>query len=182
MGNPKLEPELLMAIGRGEPKALEKLYHNCKEKIFKYIYYKTGDREGAREILQEVFLGIWKSAPTYREEAAPLTWIYALVRRKIADYFREKEREKKIFDKSKESSINGVTNNKLPDYLDIFTSLNGLDPLTREAIICVYYLGFNYEETAEHLEIPVGTLKSRLFYGKKKLRKEIEKGGTSGGL
>ncbi len=174
MANPNLKPGLIIAIGRGEKRALEKLYREWKDKIFHYIYFKTGDPEGAKEILQEVFLAIWKSAPSYRNEAAPLTWIFSLVKRKVADFFREKEKEQKIINSSRDYFLVGVGEKNQQNYSDLFSGLKKLEPQAREALFLVYYMGFTYQEAAKQMEIPVGTLKSKLFYGKKKLKEDLD--------
>jgi len=174
MANSNLEPGLINAIGRGEKKALEKLYRDWQHKIFHYIIFKTSDPEASQEILQETFLAIWKSAPSYRNEAAPLTWIFSLAKRKISDFFREKEKQQKILSSSKEFFLAGEMEKLQESYSDLFSSWKKLEPQAREALFLVYYMGFNYQEAAKQMEIPVGTLKSKLFYAKKKLKEDLD--------
>lgn len=176
MTSPKLKPETIIAIGRGEGRALERLYRDWKEKIFYYIYYRVGDREVAQDILQEVFLAIWKSASSYRNEAAPRTWVFSLVRYKISDFFRVQKKQERARNASQEALMNWEQTNQPAAISEVFSALEKLEPRSREIFLLIYYLGFNYQETAVFLDIPVGTVKSKIFYGKKKLRAELEGG------
>ncbi len=174
MTSPDLKPETIIAIGRGEGRALEKLYRDWKEKIYYYIFYRVGDREVAQDILQEVFLAIWKSASSYRNEAAPRTWIFSLVRHKISDYFRVQKKQKRAQDASQEALRDGEEHNQPVVFSEAFLALEKLEPRSREIFFLIYYLGFNYQEAAAFMDIPLGTVKSKIYYGKKKLREELE--------
>ncbi len=174
--SPNLKPETLIAIGRGEGRALERLYRDWKEKIFYYIYYRVGDREVAQDILQEVFLAIWKSASSYRNEAAPRTWVFSLVRFKISDFFRAQKKQERARNASQEALMNWEQTNQPAAISEVFSALEKLEPRSREIFLLIYYLGFNYQEAAAYMDIPVGTVKSKIFYGKKKLQAELEGG------
>lgn len=169
---------LLKAVARNDNEALNVLYKRWKDKLFYYILYRVSREEEAREILQDVFLSLWKNAGQFKGDSSPYTWIFSITRNKIADYFRRLSKLRKIDEAWKEEmETSNFERENQDEKIDLLDALNRLDPSTREAIVLIFYQGLNYKETGEVLGLPEGTVKSKVHYGRQKLGKILKKGG-----
>lgn len=166
---------LFMEARKGNKAALEMFLQEIRLKLFNYIKIRVRSLEEAEDILQEVLVAVWKGADYYRDEASPYTWIYSIARNKIADYYRKNQGQKIELEQEKKQARTGEKD-EIEGRVDLLQALLTLDEKTREAFFLVYYSGLRYEEVAEVLSLPIGTVKSSIFYGKKKLR-SILKGG-----
>lgn len=161
-------------MGQEHEMALQNLHEHLGVQLFHYIKARVENREAAEDIYQEVLSAAWNNARDYREEASPLTWLYAIVRHKVADHLRhrEKERQKKTFLKGESiAPPPGV------ESMDLRHALLRLKPDTREAIYLIYYVGLTYNEAGELLQLSPGTVKSRVYYGRQKLYEMLVEGG-----
>lgn len=135
------------------------------------ILFSLTKTENIDDLVQEVFIKIWKNLDGFRGDAKLSTWIYQITTRTAYDYFRKEKRHRhssgpeldKISVVSDEAKID---NQNLIKY--------ALEQLSVEhkVVVALHYLeGFNLDEIALIEHISSGTVKSRLFYAKKKLHK-----------
>ena len=167
---------LIRRIQNDEWGAFESLFEQYKNLVYRTAYLMLEDGDEAEEALQEVFLQVYRAIDSYRpEKGAFTTWLY----RVTANHCTNRRRKKKFIqgplswlDLSwREGSVN------IESHLDqkepIEQALQRLSGKVRDVIILRYYGDLSYAEIAESLKIPVGTVKSRLDWGLRELRREL---------
>jgi RNA polymerase sigma-70 factor (ECF subfamily) len=168
---------LLEAVGRGDPDALGALYDRFGRLAYGLAFRILRDQALAEDAVQEAFLALWRSADTYRRERAkPETWILTLVHRRAVDLVRREDRRRaEPLEEAPEATGGAVA-----DEVDlrerrssVQAALAQLPADQREALELAYYSGYTQSELADHLGVPLGTIKSRMFTGLSRLRELI---------
>ena len=174
------DAQLVVAVVERQPEALEELYQRHSVAVFGVARRVTGVPEHAEEILQEVFLRLWRSPERFDATRGALRSFLLmdanaraieLVRRDAARRGRE-ERTIRLVEPPRHEEIGGemwdvVVAGHLRDALDALT------PMEREAIELAYYGGHTYREVATILGQPEGTVKSRIRTGLKRMRDRL---------
>lgn len=149
--------------------------------LYRTAYYLTHDAMLAEEMVQEVALKAIKKRHTFREGANFRPWIFAILRNTLADHFRRKKRQPVTFSLNDETHEQYVTLEG-PDVLfynhildeEIEHALSRLSEEMRMAVLLVDVEEFSYQELAETLNWPLGTVMSRLYRGRRKLRNLLQ--------
>lgn len=138
----------------------------------------TRNREDARDLTQETML----KAITYRNYYTPQTnfkaWVFTIMRNIFINQYRRRVKSGTIFDNSKDLFLisNSVSNTETPLELisvkDIKRKIESLNSEYKEPFQ-MHYAGFKYKEIADKLDIPIGTVKSRIFIARKKLMDQL---------
>ncbi len=171
------DADLVAVVADRQPGALEELYRRHSVAVFGVARRVTGVPEHAEEVLQEVFLRLWRSPERFDPTRGALRSFLLmdanaraieLVRRDAARRARE-EKTVHLAEPLRGEEIGGelwdvVVAGHLRDALDALT------PLEREAIELAYYGGLSQSELAERLGVPLGTIKSRMFAALGRLR------------
>ena len=183
-----LSDEALVALtARGEERALAELYDRMGGVAFGLAKRIVRDQALAEDAVQEAFLAVWRgSARFVPERSRASTWVLMLVHRRAVDLVRSSQRRRT-------ETIESAPEEADPNAADaafrrlererILAALAKLPEREREAIELAYYGGFTQSELAERLGEPLGTIKSRMFSGLKRLRQllgddETEPGWT----
>jgi RNA polymerase sigma-70 factor (ECF subfamily) len=164
---------LVMRCQDGDAVAFEELVARWQEPLRRHAAMLTGRREGGREVAQEAWLGIIRGMDRLRDPARFKPWAYRIVRNKAANWVRRRgrsrEREERLAadppaDPPREAGGEEVrlALRKLPADLRTVLALHYLDELP-------------LREIAARLDVPVGTVKSRLHYARERLRDTIER-------
>lgn len=169
--------DLLARIAGGDREAFAELYDQVAPRIFGLIRRVLVDQAQSEEVTQEVFLEIWQTASRYAPtKGSALTWMLTMSHRRAVDRIRAsqagRDRDMKIgmrdyereFDSVSESVEISIENERVK------VAMQNLTELQREAITLAYYRGLSHSEVAEHLHIPIGTVKTRLRDGMIRLR------------
>lgn len=167
------EERLLRRIAQQDAAALEELYALFSGRILSYLRQLCRDAELAEDLLQEVFLAIWRKAATFDASRGDVAgWIFTICRHKWIDSKRRKaptvELDAMVFDPPAPAR-----SHDLPILLG--KAMRVLSEPEKEALNLAYFGGLTYEETALQLALPLGTLKSRIRAALKKIALEIEK-------
>jgi RNA polymerase sigma-70 factor (ECF subfamily) len=168
------ESDLMFAIKNGSRIAFEKLYNLYKKPLANYIYRLCWDKNLAEDILQDVFLHIWKGAKGYRREAKVSTYIFRIAHNIWISHSRRIKKSSEIpiyFLQAK--TENPLLTQELN--IEVKKALNELSPIEKEVIILSQYNGLRYDEISEILDIPLGTVKSRLASALSNMHKRLEK-------
>ncbi len=168
---------LLEAVQRGDQKALEQLYDQYSAALFGTIMKIVGSTDQAEEVLQDSFVKIWRSAPTYDpSKGRTFTWMLNIARNTAIDLvrtaqFRGSEKLQAI---DKHVYRLGSDEERLRlDNLGMDTVLGRLKPEHRELIELAYYQGFSQQEIAERTGLPLGTVKSRTRVALQQLKEAL---------
>jgi len=160
------QDDLLILIANKDEKAFTHIYDMYSKSLFAVISNLVGDREEAEDVLQEVFVKIWKNIETYNESKGRFyTWILNIARNTAIDKLRSKG-----FNNSKKnlSSDNFVhlldDSNKLTNRIDtigIRDFVKKLKPKCIQIIELLFFKGYTQQEASDELEIPLGTVKTQ---------------------
>lgn len=177
-----LSDEALLALAsRGDESALGELYDRYGRVAYGLAVRILRDRALAEDAVQEAFLAVWRSSGTFlAEHGKPSTWILTLVHRRAVDLVRREERRRgePLDDVARPSGEATDEEAWLRAQRQVVQeALRKLPPDQREAIELAYYGGFTQSELAERLGQPLGTIKSRMFTGLKRLRELLAEAG-----
>ena len=166
---------LVLAAQAGRAEAFEELAQRWHPRLLRAAWRLTGDVEGAREAVQEAWLAIARGLGRLDDPARFGAWALTIARRRCADWIRTRRRWR-----GRESTIDdrspGEPATALPQdaRARVREALGRLDPDRRTLLALFYLEGFSIEEIAVTLGIPPGTVKSRLFQARAKLRAALE--------
>jgi len=187
----KTDEEIVLLAKQTDYKngAFEFFYKKYKEAIFNYSIYLCWNREMAEEITQDTFTKLYKSFDTYKKDKRNnskfKTWLFKIATNTFIDYFRNKKVKEGPLDKRKDfldyrKLIKNLYNpeKELIDKdlcIRLKKEINSLIPKYREALRLRYLQEYEYEEIADELNIPIGTVKVNIFRGKKLLKKRLKR-------
>ena len=170
---------VLAGVASGDRRAFEELHARFGRPLFGYLLTLTPDRGLAEEILQDTLVAIWQNAGAYAGRSSVKTWLFGVARRQA----HNKLRGRKFWLADEEELKNLPASEPDPEAAlltrtrreDLAASIGHLSPLYREVLALVFFHELSYEETAEVLGVPVGTVKSRLSNAKRALRSLMQK-------
>jgi RNA polymerase sigma factor (sigma-70 family) len=165
---------LLALVTRGEDGALGELYDRYCRVAYGLALRILRDPALAEDAVQEAFLTVWRTAGSFlAERAKASTWILTLVHRRAVDLVRREERRRADPLDAVEPPAGQATDEEAALRAQrriVQEALRQLPPDQREALELAYYGGYTQSELAERLGQPLGTIKSRMFTGLRRLR------------
>ena len=168
-----LEKHIIELLLEGDEKGMSLLYDYYGETLYGIALKVTNDEELAKDVLQESLVKVWKKIEKYDPAKAKLfTWLFRITRNTAIDKIRSKniKSEQEIqFEVSNVYTI-GVEDIK-PEHIDVRSHINTLDGKYQAVIDALFFKGMTQQEASEALDMPLGTIKSRLKIGLRELRK-----------
>jgi RNA polymerase sigma-70 factor (ECF subfamily) len=140
-------------------------------------------KEDNEDVEQEVYLKIWKNADKYQEKGSLKSWISSIAKNTSLDYLKSAYHKVAQTSTSDDLVITNIKDKKIsPEDKTsqkerqkiIVKAINGLKPKLKEVIIMCEINGYTYEECAQRLKCPVGTVKSRIYNAKKELAEVLK--------
>jgi len=182
--------ELLHAVARGDEVALARLYDQYRVILFGLLVRILGSRDEAEDVLQDVFIQVWRRAKDYNEERGkPFTWLVTLARSRAIDRLRLLGARQRLADAATKDKPEEVAD-ALHDTIQaaqreiVQKALATLPEEQKQALLLAYYDGLTQSEIASQLGTPLGTIKTRMRAGMTKLRgvlaSQIDNFGYSG--
>jgi RNA polymerase sigma-70 factor (ECF subfamily) len=171
--------QLEAALGRvaaGERTALREVYELTSAKLFGVCLRICSERDAAEDVLQEVYLKVWRSAGRFdASRASPITWLCTIARNSAIDWRRSVappahaglETAQAVADESPDATA--VIEDR-EQRAKIFECLDGLDERQGRAIRTAFFDGLSYGEIADVMRVPLGTMKSWIRRGLIQLR------------
>lgn len=171
----------------GDQKAYSEIVNQYQEKIFNFVYRMVKDRPLAEDITQETFIKAFRALSSFNSEYAFSTWLFKIAANNCIDHFRKKKLKTYSLDtpiSAKEGDIHrdypDTTNHGPEDgilsqekRLQIKSAISSLPKKYRDAILLRHTQDKSYEEIAEELDIPLGTVKVRIFRAREMLKKKL---------
>ncbi|MCF7553037.1 sigma-70 family RNA polymerase sigma factor [Pseudonocardia sp. WMMC193] len=164
---------------------LRRAYTAYGAELYRFALRQLGDEGAAQEVVQEVFLRAWRRADTYDPEIASLrSWLFSIARNAVVDEARRvaaRPWRRTLTDAPQDSPTAPVTeglDRAVVDTWVVEEALRRIRPEHRDAIAQTHLRGRPHAEVAAELGIPIGTLRSRIFYGLKALRLAMDEMGV----
>lgn len=168
-----LEKHIVELLKERNDKAIALLYDNYGDTLLGVAKKVVRSDDIAQDVLQESFVKIWKKADSYDPSKAKLfTWLFRITRNTAIDKLRSlnTKSDKEIqIDVSDVYTI-GVESTK-PELMDVQEHLHNIEEKYRIVLDALFFQGMTQQEASEELDIPLGTIKSRLKIGLRELRK-----------
>jgi RNA polymerase sigma-70 factor (ECF subfamily) len=185
------DTELVKRAKANDSEAFAMLVDRYQSRVFNTAYRMMGERGAAEDITQEVFLKVYSGLPTFKEQAAFSTWIYRITVNQCTSEVRRLASRKR----RQEVSLHPVAGNGSENPIEppdtsgdpvrkteesekvevVQRAIESLDPEFREALVLRDIEGFSYEEIAEIIQRPVGTVRSRIHRARTELREKLRK-------
>lgn len=178
-----VEALLIEQVKNGDKKAFEKLVQSTQQRGFNIAYGILNDSLDAEEVLQEAYLQVYHSLGKLRAPEAFRSWFGKIIAHLALRRSREKGRFKTVpldfISQVEDTLLDGpemiVLKKEQQDRL--ISALKNLPDEYKAALILREWEDYSYQEISEILDIPVGTVKSRIFSARRSLLKKLEGGG-----
>lgn len=157
----------------------EGLVEDYMERIYNLCYYMTGEPEAARDLTQESFLRAYKALDKFRGESSYYTWLYKIALNRCRTYLKKRSREHNVsLDDLQDAGWDPAYDppDNMLEIMSVRKAFASLDSEHREILLLFYFGELKYEEIAEALDIPMGTVKSRLSRAKSALKEALGNG------
>jgi RNA polymerase sigma-70 factor (ECF subfamily) len=176
--------ETLVALIAGRDKrALQTLYSRHHVRIFRFALRFLNDEAAAEDTVSEVFIDVWRQAERFEGRSQVTTWLLAIARNKALSLLRRRSSEELddevaefIEDPSDNPEVAMLKSQRASVLQDCLTQLS---PAHREIVDLVYYHEKSVEEVAEIISVPANTVKTRMFYARKRIGELMAAKGIS---
>ena len=169
----KQEQHIVELLKQDDERAVSIIYENYSSALYGVILKITIDQAIAEDALQESFIKIWKNAKKYDSSKAKLfTWLYRIARNTAIDKLRSHNLKFTKEVQIGESNVYKLATSGLnQDTMDLKKHVAQLENKYQIVLDALYFQGMTQQEASEELDIPLGTIKSRLKIGLRELKK-----------
>lgn len=186
-----MDEDLIRRAANGDGGAFETLLKTYEKQVYNLALRMTDNPDDAQDVTQETFLRVWRGLPGYRFDASFSTWLYRLANNVCIDFLRRRGGMKIV------SLYGGEEDEEwelpVPDpapcaeaqvlarltRVQVAEALGALEPEYRRALTLRVINGLSYAEIAAALEVPEGTVKSRIARAREKMRRLLKKTGNN---
>ena len=172
------EDELVERCRRGDEGAFQELVNRYKGLVFALVSRATPDRSKAEDLAQDVFLRVHRGLPYFRGEARLSTWIYRIVANVCVQEHNRKPAMESLDDSRSDTRATAAARDRTFSDLELRDRLEKAIarlPANQRLLIAAHYLeGVQYEDLAEAMNLPLGTVKTHLYRAKRQLRRLLE--------
>jgi RNA polymerase sigma-70 factor (ECF subfamily) len=164
---------LVIRCQEGDVGAFEQLVERWQERLWRHAWRLTGDEDAAWDAMQEAWIGIGRGLQRLAEPAAFPAWAYRIVSHKCRDWLRRQRRQRQLVELYCEE-VQESCEPAEEQYASLKEAMAQLSGPDRAILSLRYEDSFNTVEIAAILEVPEGTVKSRLFHARKRLKNFLE--------
>ena len=167
------DESLIGLIADGDKRAMQVLYARHNVRVYRFIVRLTGNQSLAEDLVSEVFLDVWRQAEGFESKSQVSTWLLAIARYKALSA-RRRRTDAELDDKIATTVADPADNpevvlQKKDRAARLRQSLASLSPEHGEVIDLVYFHGKSIKEVSEIVGVAAATVKTRMFYARKKL-------------
>ncbi|EKF17966.1 sigma-70 family RNA polymerase sigma factor [Nitratireductor pacificus] len=183
--DPTSDAALVARVGRGDRAALRLLFMRHHMRVYRFVVRQTGSESMADDIANEVFLEVWRQAPRFEGRSQVSTWLLGIARFKALSALRKRREEtleegqaEAVADSADTPEVAAMKEDKgaaLRRFVDMLSEEH------RVVVDLAYYHGKSVTEIGEILAVPVATVKTRMFYARKKLGEALKAAGYDRG-
>lgn len=172
-------------LAAGNPAAMDLLYDRYNRPVYSFAYRMLGDREHAEELLQEVFLRAWRRGSRFSDTRGSLiSWLLSITHNMAIDELRKQQRRPRKAESAEPKTLLAA----LPDVAEpvetqailadrqrmVRSALAELPDAQRQVLEMGYFNGLTQREIAEQMDVPLGTIKTRMRLGLRKLQDSVD--------
>ena len=168
-----LDAALIRSIAAGDKHAMQILFARHNVRVFQFLLRFVGDKSAAEDLVSDVFLDVWRQASRFQARSHVSTWLLAIARNKALSALRRRSTEEldedaaaAMEDPQDNPEVTLQNRQKTEILLNCPTQLS---PAHREIIDLVYYHEKSIDEVAEIIGVPQNTVKTRMFYARKRI-------------
>jgi RNA polymerase sigma-70 factor (ECF subfamily) len=180
----KTDAVLIQSIAAGDKAAMRTLFARHNVRVFRFLLRFVEDQSAAEDLVSEVFLDVWRQASRFQARSQVSTWLLAIARNKALTALRRRSTEEldedaaaAIEDPEQNPELTLQNRQKTEILLNCLTQLS---PTHREVIDLVYYHEKSIDEVAEITGVPQNTVKTRVFYARKRIAELMAAQGVGG--
>jgi RNA polymerase sigma-70 factor (ECF subfamily) len=168
-----VDEALIAAIAAGDERAMRTLYNRHRVRVFRFAIRLVDDAASAEDVVSEAFIEVWRQADRFEGRSSVSTWIMSIARFKALSVRRR--RQETVLDEKLAETVADQSSSPEQIVLEMDRSaqlracLTQLSPDHREIIDLVYYHDKTIEEVAEIVGVPKNTVKTRMFYARRRL-------------
>ena len=171
-----LEKHIIELLQERNEKAISLLYEHYGDTLYGVALKVVRDEELAQDVLQESFVKIWKKSDSYDAAKAKLfTWLFRITRNTAIDKLRSINTKS---DKEIQIDVSNVYNLGIdsirPEFMDVKENLDKIENKYQVVLDALFFFFLTQQEASDELDIPLGTIKSRLKIGLRELKKIYE--------
>lgn len=182
------EARLILGVARGNERDFEELFRRYQGRLGAFFLQRTQDVHATEELVQETMMVVWERAKSFDTSSRPSSWIFGIGYRKYLEWHRRNLKASRLFQTEAEGDLNLEG---LPDETSgqvwreeviklVRQALKELSEEHRLVIELTFQQELSYEEIAQILNIKPGTVKSRMFYAKQRMKEILLKRGMKG--
>ena len=177
------DAELVTAISGGDRQAMQVLWARYNVRLFRFLLRFVSDEATAEDLVSEVFFDVWRQATRFEGRSQVSTWLMAIARNKALSALRRKAGEEldeevaEFIEDPSDTPEVSMQNRQRSEILQ--SCLKQLSAAHREIIDLVYYHEKSIEEVSEIIGVPQNTVKTRMFYARKRLGELMEAQGLT---
>ena len=178
----RIDIELMLRMQIGDLEAFEQLFKKFEKPIYNFFVRLGSDRTHAEDLLQDTFLRLWKSSASYFPQGKFSTYLFQIAKNVFFSYIDKKKRQRELsldygdseagaeflFEAEESSPTASMEQEELAKI--ILNAIEKLDEKHRMVFVLAHYQDLKYAEIAEVLDIPLGTVKTRMMHAERKLR------------
>jgi RNA polymerase sigma-70 factor (ECF subfamily) len=171
--------KLIKDISAGDETAFSEFYSRYNKQVYNYILRLIHQTTAAEDVLQEVFIAIWQGSSRFEQKSTVKTWVFRIAYHQSISWLRKNKkllRQNQNIDEIPAISIDPSPENSLImqwQETQIRSALERLSPNHRSVIELTFVQGFSYQEIAEIMRCPIGTVKSRMSYALKYIKSDL---------
>jgi RNA polymerase sigma-70 factor, ECF subfamily len=182
-GQATSDEALIGAIAAGDRRAMQTFYARYNVRIYRFVLRLTNDSSLAEDLVSEVFLDVWRAAEGFKAKSRVSTWMLAIARHKALSALRRRSDEQLDEDGATAIADPADDAETIVDSRDrsavVRHCLSQLSTLHREVLDLVYYHEKSVDEVADIVGAPANTVKTRMFYARKRMQTLLEAAGVN---
>ncbi len=166
--------QLVQRAARGDGKAFHALVDAHAQRLYRLAVTLVGNATDAEDVLQEAFAGAFRGLPGFQGRSSVKTWLTRILVTQAAKWRRDRQRRSMPSSDSLEPSQPDTAATSIGAKIDLQAALKLLSQEHREVLVLREFEGMSYEEMAESLDLPRGTVESRLHRARAELKEKLK--------
>ena len=178
---PEDEADLVRRAADGDKKALEALYSRYVDSVYRFMYYRTGDRAVAEDLTADVFAAMLKAIPRYQERGIPFgAWLFRIARAQWVDYQRREERRNTVplYEDAFSEPALRPSPEEILSHVYFASLLRHLTEEQQEVVLLRFVGGLSHKEIAEVIGSNPDAVKAKVYRAVQRLREILRKEGA----